>query len=727
MTLEVANVSPESWSEATGDHVAYHWRLADGTVLVWDGDRTQLPNTLAPGGSVRLAVAVRAPEKPGRFLLEPALVREGVCWFRPPAALVPAEVYVLPRLPFLAGGMLAGTLLAWGVAWRGRKRPWVVGLLPVLWLPVFAFVVARVFAIAAKAEGKSLEPLVFGAFLVSWPVALFPWRWRGVGAGLLGLLFTFVAFADTLYVRFFGSVIPFAAWRGAGQLGQVWGSVVALLAPQDLWFAVLALAALSLGLWPRAEAPKGPLVRWVPLGLVLLFLVASGPLVGKLYGLLRQPKGAQVFSYLQRSRELSLWGVHALDAVSSVRDLRRGGAPPEVKERVREFFAQRAAEAPEPGVHFGAAKGLNLVLIQVESLQNFVVGLSVAGQEVTPFLNSLRKRGLYFSWVFDQSNQGRSSDGEFITLNSQHALAQGAAVFRAAGNRFLALPEILRQRGYHTLSAHPFERGFWNRAVLHPKYGFERSFFKRELGPGEVIGWGLADDPFFQKMLPILSETPEPFFAFLITLGLHHPFDAFPAARKTLALPDLGDPALANYLQAMRYFDASLERFFQGLERRGLARRTVVALYGDHEAGIPLQAPLANTLGIPFSWPRLVWLRRVPLFIVTPDPAVAGEVEEVGGHVDIAPTLLYLLGIPRPRWFVGRALVPGRGGFAALADGAAVDGERIWEVFQGECAHRQSLSPLPAEACWPLRQKAALELSASQAVVEYDLIPELAR
>ncbi len=726
--VEVTNRSEQVWSEEQSDHLSYHWRHLDGKALVWDGDRTQLPGPLHPGQTVRVALRVRPPTRPGRYLLELAMVREHVCWYTPPAGAAPmAMVRVWPLEPFMAVGFFLASLgLVLFARWQ--RRPVFLLLGPGLWLVVASWVAAKLFAIRADCEGlRAFDPFLLStACAVSWPWVLLPRRLRGPGMAALGLLVTLVAFADTLYLRFFGSIVPLAAWRGAGQLGQVWDSVRFLMAPADGWFALVAAACVAMVFWPAGSEGKKSAGRWWAWLLAGILLAAALPAYVLVRRLVTGTVGQQVFSLQHRARELGLWGAHLLDVGHTVRDWLRPQLDEDRKRQVTGFFAQRAEQArrlapPQQGV----AKGYNLVLIQVESLQQFVVGLTVNGQEVTPFLNQLARRGLYFPWVFDQTNQGRSSDGEFIALNSQHALADGAVVFRAAGNRFLALPEVLRRQGYHTLSAHPFERGFWNRALLHPGYGFEQMLFKRELGPGEVIGWGLADGVFFSKMLPILERAPQPFFAFLITLGLHHPFDRFPAARKVLQLPDLGDSALANYLQAMRYFDASLESFFQGLEQRGLTQRTVVALYGDHEAGFPLKAPLANLLGVSWSPGRLVWLRRVPFFVWVPGSGLEGEVPEPGGHVDIAPTLLALLGIPRPTSFVGSALVPGRGAAVPLADGSAVDSQRIWNEPHGRCEDRLSLAAQPAEACAPLRAAAARELSASRLVVLHDLVPLL--
>ena len=155
----------------------------------------------------------------------------------------------------------------------------------------------------------------------------------------------------------------------------------------------------------------------------------------------------------------------------------------------------------------------------------FVCRLAMFTPEITPFLNGLRSRAVYFPFVFDQTGEGRSSDGEFAVLNSQHALDRGAVAFRRQGNHFVTLASTLRRHGYTTFSAHGFEKGFWNRGVLHPRYGFERMLFKDELGAGETIGWGLADGVFFDRMTPELVRQKTPYFAFLITLGLHHPFD----------------------------------------------------------------------------------------------------------------------------------------------------------------------------------------------------------
>lgn len=52
---------------------------------------------------------------------------------------------------------------------------------------------------------------------------------------------------------------------------------------------------------------------------------------------------------------------------------------------INEYFETKKENLPD-NEYFGAAKGKNLIYIQVESLENFVIGQKINGQEITPNL-----------------------------------------------------------------------------------------------------------------------------------------------------------------------------------------------------------------------------------------------------------------------------------------------------------------------------------------------------
>src|SRR5205085_338796 len=240
----------------------------------------------------------------------------------------------------------------------------------------------------------------------------------------------------------------------------------------------------------------------------------------------------------------------------------------------------------------------NLIVVQVESLQDFAVDYRVGGQEVMPHLRRWTADALRFANVTDETSEGRTSDAEFATMTSLLPLDHGAVAFRFPGNHYVALPRILVEHGYTTLSAVPFEPGFWNRQVMHPSYGFQRSLFETDFQLTEQIGWGLNDRDFLQQMVPRLEQQPKPFAAWMITLSLHHPFESFPDAHKELKLGALEGTSFGNYLHTMRFFDNALEAFKASLARDGLLDQSVVVVFGDHDAGFPRDRDLATTIGV---------------------------------------------------------------------------------------------------------------------------------
>jgi phosphoglycerol transferase MdoB-like AlkP superfamily enzyme len=370
--------------------------------------------------------------------------------------------------------------------------------------------------------------------------------------------------------------------------------------------------------------------------------------------------------------QLGPFGYHAYDAWNYLRGtwLRRPATAAQVDEALtwlRERAPLRAA-----GSGFAAAQGKNLIVVQVESLQDFVVDFTIGGQEVMPHLRRWTDDSLRFTNVTDQTSEGRTSDAEFSTLTSLLPLDHGAVAFRFPGNHYAALPRVLSERGYATLSAVAFESGFWNRQVMHPAYGFQRSLFEPDFQMTEQIGWGLNDHDFLQQMVPRLEQQPRPFAAWLITLSLHHPFESFPDAHKVLQLGALEGTSFGNYLHTMRFFDTALEDFKAALARDGLLDSSMLVVFGDHDAGFARDASLARTIGIGTDGAAWTLNDRIPLFIRVGGTGRAGEAGGAGtasttlvgvrgqpaGQTDFAPTLLALLGIdPAPLPYLGRNLL----------------------------------------------------------------------
>jgi phosphoglycerol transferase MdoB-like AlkP superfamily enzyme len=691
--VTLANSGGGAW-DPPRIHLSYHWlwlvprELAhrSRTVPFQDGIRTDLGGEVAiqPGARIALQGRILAPSLPGLYWLQWDMVEEGVTWFaqvspRQPRRLVvviPPPAWIFAPLPLLIALSAAFRLR---IADCGLRIP-----TDVLWCS--ATLAAKPLILAHTAL---LEPTAVAywltlavAVVVPWAgLVLLPRRIRPFVLVAIGIFCSLLILADVIYYRFFGDVLSTPAMLAAHQTGHVWGSIGSLFTPGLVWlFADWPIAvwlAARLSSEPAPLAPTSRTREWLAGALVMTALVVSGVALSVPRVLASTPLD-QMFRARAIVEQLGPFGYHTYDAWNYARSrwLRRPATPEQIDDAVA-WFRERAP-LRSGGRTFGAARAKNLIVVQVESLQNFTVDYTVNGQEVMPHLRRWTSDSLRFTNVTDQTSEGRTSDAEFTTMTSLLPLDHGAVAFRMPGNHYTALPSVLTEHGYTTLSAVPFEGGFWNRQVMHPAYGFQQSLFEPDFQLTEQIGWGLNDHDFLQQMVPRLERLPHPFGAWLITLSLHHPFESFPDQHKVLKLGALEGTSFGNYLHTMRFFDQALADFTDALARDGLLDGSVIVVFGDHDAGFARNPSLARTIGIGLDDAAWELNDRIPLFIRIGGAGEAGRAGGAGragearragedligergmpaGQTDFAPTILALLGIDSaPLPYLGRNLL----------------------------------------------------------------------
>src|SRR5699024_3679236 len=83
-------------------------------------------------------------------------------------------------------------------------------------------------------------------------------------------------------------------------------------------------------------------------------------------------------------------------------------------------YIEKEVRSSEESDLFGLAEGRNIIFISAESIQSFVIDNEVNGETITPFLNSLAEdeSTYYFENFYHQTEQGKTSDSEFLTENS---------------------------------------------------------------------------------------------------------------------------------------------------------------------------------------------------------------------------------------------------------------------------------------------------------------------
>jgi lipoteichoic acid synthase len=591
-------------------------------------------------------------------------------------------------------------------------------------LAVAAALAAKQFALVLAFDLSPGPLLTVSAFasalaLVA-PAAALGGRRQLAAAVLLDALGSLLLLADVLHDRQYGDVVSAASLKFAAQLGAETGAVAQLLRARDLLlFADLPLLLAALG-------PARSLERLGARGTVALLVGAT--LVGTVIRLTDPTRKFHQKGHAWPVRRVGLLAYHAIDAGNALaKSFRARGADPGLVAAVEADLAQRRARNAPGSPLSGAARGMNLLVVQVESLQGFALGARVGGASATPYLDALARESIVFERFHHQTGLGVTSDADYAFNCSAHALPEGSVYVEHAEAEFRCLPTLLAERGYTTAAFQAIWPWFWNLAAAYPRIGYQRFDAMGSFEMKEFHRHGLTDRPFVAQALPRIAALREPFFAFVVTLTSHIPFD--------LGEPLPADPGveagIARYLSAIKYADHAVGELVEGLRTRGLLDRTVLAIYGDHLAmkrNDGLGAFLGIAKGDAARWFEVE--KRIPLLVRLPGGAAAGRRDTLGGQVDLAPTLAALLGVDASSApFFGRDLLAGPAPLVAFPDGSAIDGARILDApamaAAPRCLDAGGGRALPAPDCAKLAAAAAEELAHARALVEARLLPRL--
>ena len=305
-----------------------------------------------------------------------------------------------------------------------------------------------------------------------------------------------------------------------------------------------------------------------------------------------------------------------------------------------------------PNIQYkGVARGKNIFVIHLESLQQFMIDYKQDGQEVMPNLDKLYHADdtLAFDNFFHQVGQGKTADAEMMLENSLFGLPEGSAmVTDGTTNTFQSAPALLHQKlGYTTASFHGDVPSFWNRDNAYKSFGYQY-FFSKEYFPKTKdydVGYGMKDKIFLKESAHYIEQLPQPFYAKLITVTNHYPY-ILDKQNKDIEAWHTGDDTVDPYVQTARYLDESLGEFLDYLDKSGLRQNSVLILYGDHY-GISNnhQNAIAQILHKKkITNYDLAMFQKVP-FMINMQGLKGGIDHTYGGEIDVLPTLEDLLGI----------------------------------------------------------------------------------
>ena len=297
----------------------------------------------------------------------------------------------------------------------------------------------------------------------------------------------------------------------------------------------------------------------------------------------------------------------------------------------------------------GALRGANVLLVTIDTLRADRVGAYGSPANLTPTLDRLAAEGLRFERVYAHVPLTLPSHASLVTgrYPTRHGVHDNGT-FTLGDVPTLAT--VLKTSGYRT-------GAFVGAFVLDARFGLNRGFDvydDRMAGSSadlevvqrtaeEVLSpahqWITSSEP------SVLSpDTRQPWFAWVHLYDPHEPYSAPEPYRSRYA----ADP----YAGEIAYTDAALGSFLDRLRASGALSNALVVVVADH--GESLGEHGERTHGL-FAYDATL---RVPLVIWAPPHIRPAVVSQTARLVDVAPTILDLVGASALANVDGRTLRP---------------------------------------------------------------------
>lgn len=280
----------------------------------------------------------------------------------------------------------------------------------------------------------------------------------------------------------------------------------------------------------------------------------------------------------------------------------------------------------------------NIVLITVESLSAEYLGVYGGKGGLTPELDKIASKSLMFDRLYATGT--RTVRGlEALSLGTPPVPGQ-AIVHRPNNEHLATIGEFLEAQGFYSSFIYGGYGYFDNMNAYFRSNDYhviDRTDFKKNNIASENI-WGVADESLFDHALTTLDKNAtegKHFFSHLMTTSNHRPY-TFPEGR--IDQPQGHRPA------AIKYTDYAIGRFLKQAETKPWFKDTLFVIVADHCASVAGKSKLP------------VAKYHIPMFFYAPDMLKPGHYSRMASQIDLAPTLLDLLGAKGEEHFFGQSL-----------------------------------------------------------------------
>lgn len=350
-------------------------------------------------------------------------------------------------------------------------------------------------------------------------------------------------------------------------------------------------------------------------------------------------------------KEATIYGYHIYD-IENVLNTKKN-TKYKTKDKILEDYTILKEEYNKEGSENlkGVINGKNIIILQLESVQEFLLNQSINGKEITPNLNGFMNENIEFTNMFMQS-YSTTADCEHSSITSLYPMENGMSYSKYYTNTYDDLFKIFHKNNYHTSYMHGNYPYFWNRGNVYGRMEIDELSLKEQFEDlSENINGDLSDELLYLQAVDKLKTYNEPFISYIVSASSHTPFTLEGLQDKSKISIDVGkykNTYFGNYLEAMNYADYAFGVFINKLKEEGLYNDTTILVFGDHNGLTMYQDemveflkerdPNINDVDLKLNYIRVACGIKIP-------GMQKQKIYKPVSKLDIKPTLTNLVGI----------------------------------------------------------------------------------
>lgn len=522
----------------------------------------------------------------------------------------------------------------------------------------------------------TLEAAVIASILPIISIAFILTKRRLTFLYITNFILSLLLVVDMIYYKYYKDIISIRAISNSVLLAGVSSSIKQLVVLSDFIYLVDVVILFPVIILAKRIKIKyySRNIRMCLFALVFLIgIIVDGLSINELNK--QQPLLITTMSNkLYIANSLGVLNYHILDLYDfSSSSIKSKNISNQRINEIKTFFNNKHIQTS--GNLSGEGVGKNLIVIQVEALQQFTINSKINGNEITPNLNKWINKSLYFDNYFYQVAAGTTSDAEFMSMNSLYPAESGAAYYRYVGDALESSPKLFNSKGYYTAALHGYAEGFWNRELMYKTEGFNKFYGEHSYNIDETVGLGLSDKSFLNQSIEKLKTFKQPYYAFLITLSSHFPFNDT-KGYGNFHVGQYENTLLGDYLKGIHYTDAQLGNFLDKLQQDGIMKNSIIVVYGDHYAIPTTDVNQLYKFENVSEQTDLTWYKyqKVPMFIHFPSDKHNGINHTYSGQMDLLPTLANMFNLPI-KYVFGKDIMNTNTQYVLFREGSFTDGK----------------------------------------------------